>query len=387
MDTQTLNETPTAPTRWPPKGLQFEFRAGKGQPFMARWRNGGVKHSKSFLTAEDRDKFGREWLKTRKKKGVAVTIVTPAKAAIWAQFAELTGGADPITVARFWAKHHDTLGGAITIGDAIARYVEAQAGRKLTQDTITHRDLHLRRLMGSVGPKTKVGDVTTAQLREWLAALEMTPYSKKHHRANVDRFFSWLVAERLAEYNPCSNVPVPTNESNPINILTVDQTAHLFAVNHGHRSIGRLAMEAFAGLRFTSAARLTKEDIKADRHGIEMPAAKHKSGERQFIEDLPENVWQWIKHAPAAGWKLTWWAYRADKRAMFEAAGLKGDEEKDAASRNVLRHSFASYHVALHRDPGKTALILTHRNQQMLWRHYKGRASQADGKRYFEIAP
>lgn len=83
--------------------------------------------------------------------------------------------------------------------------------------------------------------------------------------------------------------------------------------------------------------------------------------------------------------------YAEDKRTMFERAGLKkvkeDDKIDDEAMRNVLRHSFASFHVAANKDPGKTALILTHRNQQMLYRHYKGRASEADGLAYFGITP
>ena len=54
---------------------------------------------------------------------------------------------------------------------------------------------------------------------------------------------------------------------------------------------------------------------------------------------------------------------------------------------NVLRHSFATYHVAMHKDAASTAVLLTHRNPSMLYQHYKGRASAADAQRYFAIAP
>ena len=33
--------------------------------------------------------------------------------------------------------------------------------------------------------------------------------------------------------------------------------------------------------------------------------------------------------------------------------------------KNALRHSFVTYHVALHRNPGKTALIVSHRDQDL----------------------
>lgn len=229
------------------------------------------------------------------------------------------------------------------------------------------------------------------QCAAWLAGLGMTAYSQKHHRANVNKMFEWLMLERLADRNPCATIPVPEEDWGEINLLTVEQARKLFAANRRHRSIGRLALETFAGLRTSSAARLVYDDIKFDRLGIELPGDKHKTRRRHYIDGLPANLWAWLKHAPKAGWKILPRVYAEDKRTMFERAGLKkvkeDDKIDDEAMRNVLRHSFASYHVAANKDPGKTALILTHRNQQMLWRHYKGRASEADGLAYFGIMP
>jgi hypothetical protein len=36
-----------------------------------------------------------------------------------------------------------------------------------------------------------------------------------------------------------------------------------------------------------------------------------------------------------------------------------------------------TYHVALHRNPGKTALIFSHRDPDCLYRHYLGIATKA----------
>jgi len=55
--------------------------------------------------------------------------------------------------------------------------------------------------------------------------------------------------------------------------------------------------------------------------------------------------------------------------------------------KNCLRHSFVSYHVALHRNPGHTALLVSHKNQNILYEHYLGVATKADAARYFEIVP
>jgi hypothetical protein len=55
--------------------------------------------------------------------------------------------------------------------------------------------------------------------------------------------------------------------------------------------------------------------------------------------------------------------------------------------KNALRQSFVTYHVALHRDPGKTALIVSHRNQEILYQHYLGIATREAAAQYFKILP
>ena len=55
--------------------------------------------------------------------------------------------------------------------------------------------------------------------------------------------------------------------------------------------------------------------------------------------------------------------------------------------KNCFRHSFVTYHVALYRDAGKTALLVSHRNQQILFQHYLGIATKEQAERYFQIVP
>lgn len=79
--------------------------------------------------------------------------------------------------------------------------------------------------------------------------------------------------------------------------------------------------------------------------------------------------------------------YAQDKRTVFEAAGLKGEGKDAEKLRNCLRHSFATYHLALHRDATKTAYLLTHSKPTMLYQHYAGRATKAEAEAYFAITP
>ena len=146
----------------------------------------------------------------------------------------------------------------------------------------------------------------------------------------------------------------------------------------------RLALEAFGALRYTSACRIRFEDIKWTERGILLPGALHKTGKRHYLENPPDNLWFWLERwrdRPAA-WKMTQRQYLKAKSEAFT-------EAKVPHPKNVLRHSFCSYHVALHGDAARTAILLQHADQVMLYKHYKASVAtaQADAARWFAINP
>lgn len=376
--------------------MWFEYRPRSLKPFLARWRDASRRvKTRSFSSERDRDAFKAAFDRAKKKEGKVVRVASAVELARWAEFDSITGGADPLTVAREWLAFRSERDRSLPVKFAVEQYQAAMASRKLSPDSVGHRDLHLARFVEFVGNKT-LRDVTPQVVVEWLGNLPLTrgkaaasPKTVHAHRASVNRFFSHAVAARWTDYNPVSAVPVPDLEhGETINILTVEEARALFANNEGSVAIGRLALEAFGGLRYTSAARLTAEDLNHEDCGITMPGPKHKSGRRHYVEGWPANLWLWVKHAPEACWDLTQRQYADAKRIAFINAGLKGDGASDEERlRNALRHSFATYHAAAFRDLEETARLLTHRSKHKLYSNYMGRATEGEGRAYFEIKP
>jgi hypothetical protein len=107
---------------------------------------------------------------------------------------------------------------------------------------------------------------------------------------------------------------------------------------------------------------------------------KLKTKKRHYIDGLPGQVWEWLAVTPEACWDLTARQYMELKSRLFVEAGVPHPH-------NCLRHSFCTYDVAAHKNPGRTAYILCHRNQDLLWDRYKGNAKEADGVTYQAITP
>lgn len=374
--------------------MWFEHRPGQPLPFLARWRlPGGKKDGQAFESEKERRAFAEAWIAKRREFGRAAIHVSPREAEALEEFRRLTGGADLLTVAREWLRWRGVADGAITLADAVEKYREAIGGQGASPDSIAQRDLQLSRLVAAFPPKTRLAEVDAEALNRWLAELQTPrggpaePRTKRAHRGTAARLLDYAVGAGWLMRSPMAAVPVPVPRAEDVAILTVQQTRDLFTAAKGTRCVGRLALEAFGGLRFSSAQRIAREDLARESKGITFPGAKHKTGRRHYAEGWPENLWAWIESAPAECWRLSPRLYALDKRAVFEAAGLKGEDRDDEALRNCLRHSFATYHLAGYKNAATTAYLLTHAKPTMLYQHYAGRATQAEGLAYFGIVP
>jgi hypothetical protein len=122
----------------------------------------------------------------------------------------------------------------------------------------------------------------------------------------------------------------------------------------------------------------------AIRNILDKLADQAKNKRRVYLDGYEANLWQWLCWArdnALGGFNLTKRQWVAIRGRVAQAAGVK-------MPHNALRHSFCSYHVALHGDAGKTATLLTHRgNVSILYEHYKGNAKKADAVKHFGILP
>ncbi len=162
---------------------------------------------------------------------------------------------------------------------------------------------------------------------------------------------------------------------------------------------GLMALGLFAGMRTSAIARVAYDEITM-RQGILTPAEKTKKNRRNYIENLPDNLWAWLERTPktAFGWCERKWKKRKEtalRRAglLINGAQLKVPDEngkfpkKKIPPKNAFRHSFASYHVTWKRDFQDTALIMSHQGTDILFKHYRGIATKENAERYFNIYP
>jgi site-specific recombinase XerD len=234
----------------------------------------------------------------------------------------------------------------------------------------------------------RVSTWTPAMARDWTLSLAQSfaPVTVNNHIRMAKTFGYWCTSRNYIRENPFANTPTPQVVSSEPEFLKVDQIQALLetAQTQFPEAVPYLALNAFAGLRSSACARLAMDQIDFEKRGILLLATIAKNKRRVYLDGYEPNLWVWLdwarEHAPT-GFSLTKRQWDALRGKVAEAAGVK-------MPHNALRHSFATYHVALHGDAGKTATLMTHRgNVAILYEHYKGNASRAEAEGYFGIEP
>ncbi len=332
----------------------------------------------------------------------------PRQIARFEQAASLLPGVDPVEVYRFYIRHTQTGRKTVPLADAARSYLQmlVETGRAVAY--VSHARKALEDFAEELGSHD-VADYDAEAIRGHLYGLNYSPVTIRHRRGHLLCAFAWWTEQGWIDENPVEKVKRPNVVSGEPGILPVADMERLFRANEkvDPGICGILALGAFAGMRTSAIGRLDFEELDFGQRGILTPACKTKKRRRQWIEGLPENLWKWLERTPPEifaldGRQLLHRRAEAFKRAglLIEADDIAYENRKREARgeplvtwqpthppKNCLRHSFATYHVALHRDPGKTALILSHRNQQVLYQHYLGIATSAEAEKYFRILP
>lgn len=381
----------------PPKGIRYEHRDGRRKPFYLFWRVPGEKNEKaqSFADEAAREKVAKAMAEKKAEHGNAILGFDPVKWRRWLEFEHMVGGADPLRVAAEWLAQRTGSDAAAdsskTVAAAWQEYRQLRETEdKLSADTWRHIDSHVGvRFVGSFGPR-RLNTLTAGDIRAWLAGLRssrsgeaMTALTQRHHRKDVNTFLDRCQREGWMRGNPCDLVTPPAHDDDgEVTVISARDAFHFFKANAAEPVAIRVALEAFGGVRYSTAGRISFSNFNFAERGIEMPGAIHKSGKRKFRQGHPAVLWRWLdlaKDAKHPAWSLDLRQYREGKKHGRIRANVE-------TPRNVWRHSFASYHLAHGKDLPRTGYLMQHRHTATT-EIYEGVATERDARLYLAITP
>jgi integrase len=245
--------------------------------------------------------------------------------------------------------------------------------------------IQLRRFAATF-PNTALCDLTKQHLDAFASSLEdFSAKSRNHHRTAVRQFLQWSVRK---DYLPVTHRLGETDGLRPehantaeVSFYTPPELAALLA-NAGDTFRPLIAVGGLAGLRTAELLRLDWADVWRVPKHIEITAGKSKTRQRRLVEICPALA-AWLESYRAHEIGKFW---QGEETTFQEHFNELCETAKITRKTNGLRHSFCSFHFALHANENQTAQQAGN-SPAMIHAHYKGLATKAEAKNWFNVLP
>jgi integrase len=301
-------------------------------------------------------------------------------------------------------------GTGFTLQDAARRVIEgSRAVRQVTVAECADAFL-LSRVRANLRPKTitwyterleaftrrfgalRMDAVSRAEFREWLKAETLSQSTERATTRAVRALWRWAAAQEppMAAADITSGLRTAAGgRRKEIAFLGVEECRRIAEGAGRYRAA--LALELFAGVRPEEVAgenkpRLLWSAVDPIERIIRIPADISKiQGQPRVIEGLPAAIWRWIGPPGPPDSPICPALHRSAVKVAKRLAGFGNGRRWP---QDGLRHSFATYAMALTNNPGQVAVWLGHEGKPtMLYRHYRGIATRAQAESFWALAP
>ena len=227
--------------------------------------------------------------------------------------------------------------------------------------------------------RLKVSEIRPDLMDDWLRSLKVAAQTRNNFRRVLHVFFKFAMLRGFVG----DNVVTKTARAKVVRSApAIFSPAQMRTVleNAPDDFVPYLAIGGFAGLRSAEIERLDWSEINLERGFIHVKADKSKSAQRRLVA-INDNLLAWLApHIHQSGPIISPIRAREAREQTCKAAHIDWPS-------NVLRHSFASYHLAHFHDAAQTAIQLGHSSAVMLYRHYRELVSPDAAVEWWQIFP
>ncbi len=216
-----------------------------------------------------------------------------------------------------------------------------------------------------------------SEIDDWLRSLEVAAQTRNNFRTVLRTIFEYAVLRGYARENPTTKTAKAKVVRGAPAIFTPEQMRTVLE-NTPREYIPYVAIGAFAGLRTAEIERLDWSEIDLVQKLVHVKAEKAKSAQRRLVS-ISDHLAAWLApHAKKSGQVAI--LVRTQRKKICKAVKMQWPA-------NGLRHSFASYHLAQHKNAAATAAELGHTSPVMLYKHYRELVKPEAAARWWQISP
>ena len=224
-----------------------------------------------------------------------------------------------------------------------------------------------------------VGEILPNQIDDWLRSLNGAAQTRNNYRTILRTLFEYAVSRGYVKENVVAKLAKAKVVRGAPEIFTPFQMQAILE-KAPRDFVPYLAIGAFAGLRSAEIERLDWSEIDLAEKLIHIKAENSKSAQRRLVL-ISKNLLAWL--APYSGME----GPVADPERVRVARVKTCEAAKIIWPANVLRHSFASYHLAYYRNSATTAAELGHTSPAMLYKHYRELVKPDAAAQWWELLP
>jgi len=377
--TQSTRKSKSKPS-WPPI-LAREYPSGK-TAFQIAVMVDGQRIRETFKTRAEAETRAQEIRAMRQREGAAA-FTLPMEHRV-----EAAKSLDKLrqynaTIAEavdYYVKHVLIYRNAPTVREIVTKLVDEKQKankRPATLIELKHRLGHFANVFGD----RRLSEITGDELSPWIQVVGKSPFSQRNYRKKLIQLWRYGIRKKWCVENVAEETERPELDETVPGILTAEQCTRLLEHAPDFDMMPYCALGLFCGVRTDELSRLTWPNVNLAGRTVTI-GPKVAKKRRQRIIPLDGTAMAWLTpYAKRAGPVVD----PRNQRKRFDdwraAAGIKAWPD------NALRHSFGSYHLAAYGDEIKTAMLMGHRNADILHQHYKALVTKADAERFWALRP
>jgi len=362
-------------------------------------RDGQRLREKYFNSKQEAEALAQVWAIEAGNAGAkAAASVTEADKRFLAEARERLApyGRTLVEAVDFFVRHLDRSQITLTVEALVDKLITTKSREGKSKRYLQDLSSRLGQFSREFGSRP-VASLTTDDISSWLANLEVSPLSVANTRRVLSVLFNFGAALGTIETNPVTRAFSPSLVETEVGILTVGQSARLLAAAHECPEIlPAVAVGLFAGVRDEELRDLDWSSVNFENGQITIRASKSKSARRRLIEMRPV-LRAWLEPLRQLGGPV--WPRQIHRgrrlhtevrrEAGFRSGAAKSEDDKALAPwpHNALRHSFASYDLALRKDAAALALELGHTTTAIVFAHYRELVLPEDAERFWKLRP
>jgi integrase len=401
--------------------------------FVVRYPGpGGKRVAKLFTNEPDANEFAGKRMKELGEVGKSFGSMTEAERTAltyWRGFVASVPEAPPpdlLSVLQEYGDRWKASRSSKTVAAAVDAYEAAKTAEGLRRVSLNSIRARCGRFAKDFGGRP-ISSITAAEISDWILGLpaarprrlahgkagkgaavpQVGLQAKRNHRLALSGLFNFAKSRGWVKDNPVLDAAKPRPPKTRPGILRPAEVARLFgALEKAAPSLVPFwSVRFFAGIREQEALRMDWSMIDMAGGEIHLPDTVTKTGRSRTVKIEPALAAFLAPHkqpdgpiAPATDMTRRYRLRLALR--LLEAEDAKAAEEAKAGGEspprpfpvpmpaNGARHSFATFHLLAFRHAGETALQLGHgESPELLHRHYKGIATEAEAKAFWAIRP